>query len=250
MNLQEDQSMTLQEFLAADANLHAREELFNHRLLYDLKHAAFVRGYHLLTYASGVDHDGFDVVFDDRDVLRKVQLKTVSGEAVTGKWEIHRHILRPTPMHVEGFGFPSDSPNGVEGGVILIEFKVKDDGETIDVKYFYTELSVIAGISLGLILRPSQTVNAAKNIFKSIMVGNSNDKIGVARGLFLPAASPHNLMCLLGLNGIIHRNWQQRIYAISYEAVGPTGMTPDETIRVYRETVYDLLKEVCGCTEP
>ena len=78
----------------------------------------------------------------------------------------------------------------------------------------------------------------------------SLEKIDVARGLFLPAASPHHLMCLLGLNGIISRNWQGRIYAVSYETVGPRGRTREETTREYRETIYDLLKEVCGTADP
>jgi hypothetical protein len=77
--------MALKEFLAQESNTHFREELFNHKLLYDLKLATMkYRDYHLLTYFSDVDHDGFDVIFDDRDRIKKTQLKVVAAEAKTG----------------------------------------------------------------------------------------------------------------------------------------------------------------------
>ncbi len=64
--------MSLEDYLNTNANLHAREELLNYRLLFDVKLAAAKIGYHLLTYYSDVDHDGFDVIFDDRHTVRKV----------------------------------------------------------------------------------------------------------------------------------------------------------------------------------
>ena len=114
--------------LLKEQNTHAIEELFNYRLLYDLKLAAFDRGYHLLTYYTDVDHDGFDVILDDRDNLRKTQLKTVASDSGTKSWGIHRSILRPVPNNFEplGFNYDVNNPNwGVEGGVILIDYEPK-----------------------------------------------------------------------------------------------------------------------------
>jgi hypothetical protein len=242
--------MSLKDFLGADANLHAREELFNHRLLYDLKLSAAAHGYHLLTYSSGVDHDGFDIIFDDREVLRKIQLKTIADGVTTSSWGIHRHILRPRPEYMQGYGFASSQPYGVEGGVVLIEYKVQADGETLDIGYFYTEFSVIAGILLGLIPRHGATVSAARGIFDDIMKGNPSEKIGVARGLFLPAARAHNLLCLLGLDSKVAKNWQHRIYAVAREEWGEKGLTAPSKLKEYRDSVYAVLKEVCGCDKP
>ena len=78
-------------------NTHAIEELFNYRLLYDLKLAAFAHGYHLLTYYTDVDHDGFDVILDDRDYLRKIQLKTVAKDSSHTElgYSPEHHTARP-----------------------------------------------------------------------------------------------------------------------------------------------------------
>ena len=46
--------MNLSEFLNVAGSLHAREELFNHRLLFDLKSACAENGTYLRTYYSDV----------------------------------------------------------------------------------------------------------------------------------------------------------------------------------------------------
>src|SRR5210317_2265514 len=118
--------MALEDFLNEKPNLHAREELLNYRLLFDLKLAAMHVGYHLLTYYSDVDHDGFDLIFDDRHTVRKIQLKTASKVSTTPNWKIHRSIIRPTRDNWErlGFahqGFIHETEAGVEGGFVLME---------------------------------------------------------------------------------------------------------------------------------
>jgi hypothetical protein len=109
---------------------------------------------------------------------------------------------------------------------------------------------VIAGIRLGLIPRHGGTVNAAEGIFDNVMMGKPNEKIGVARGLFLTAVNAHNLLCLLGLNGKFARNWQARIYAVARGEWGQKGQTNPRALQEYRDNVYGLLKEVCGCEDP
>ncbi len=73
----------------AKENTDAREEVLNHRLHYDLKIAPAERDYHLLSYIADVDHDGFDVILDDRDNLRKIQLKSTVKKVSVFRPEIY-----------------------------------------------------------------------------------------------------------------------------------------------------------------
>ena len=101
----------LEKFLFAPKNSHAKESLINNKLLFDLKLAAAERGYFLNVYLPEVDKDGFDMIFDDHDLVVKTQLKTVMRGAGTSSWKIHKRILRPTVDLVENFGFEC-SPSG------------------------------------------------------------------------------------------------------------------------------------------
>ena len=65
-----------------------------HRLFLDVKVAAARRGYYLNTYFDDVDHDGFDVIFDDQDYIKKIQVKSVGINNSTNSWSIHKRILR------------------------------------------------------------------------------------------------------------------------------------------------------------
>jgi len=87
--------IALEKWMKRKQNSHARECLLLHRLCFDLQLAAARRGYYLNTYYDDVDHDGFDVIFDDQDLLTKVQVKTsiVGGGATS--WGIRRRFLRP-----------------------------------------------------------------------------------------------------------------------------------------------------------
>ncbi len=80
------------------------EDLFNFRFAYDIKRAAVGRGYHLQTYLTAVDRDGFDIILDDKDELRKVQLKTRSKtNSTTDEWAIQKQLLRPRTRDWEIF---------------------------------------------------------------------------------------------------------------------------------------------------
>ena len=114
----------LEAFLDEPNHSHAREAILMSKLSYDLKLAAARRGYYLNSYFDDVDRDGFDVIFDDQDSLRKIQVKSVSASASTASWEIHKKILRPGWYLGEQLGFGgSPAGEGSEGGVILMRFK-------------------------------------------------------------------------------------------------------------------------------
>lgn len=236
-----------------EQNTHAIEELFNYRLLYDLKLAAFVRGYHLLTYYTDVDHDGFDVILDDRDYLRKIQLKTVAKGAVTQTWEIHRSIIRPIAPNFEalGFDFDLEKPNwGVEGGVVLIEYEPK--GEALDVRYFFTDIYVITAIALELLPhRHGATVAAANTLRADLFNGPSNSKIGVAKGLFIEAAAPQHLLALIGLHSEHNNGWRHAVRALASDKWGPKGQILPSVLEGFRNGgVLDRLKQASGQAHP
>jgi hypothetical protein len=237
------------DFLDAPSNSHAREELFNHRLLYDLKLAAFGRGYHLQTYYSDVDHDGFDVIFDDGDNLRKIQLKTVGGDAATNSWDIHRCILRPLARNYEELGFDFVGNWGVEGGVVLIDHVI-DKSDSLQVSYFYTDIYIINGIALGLIPRHGNTKNAANNLRDGLQSGGSREKISVAKGLFVKVASPQHLLCILGMHSTLkYSGWQRRIRSLSSEEWGPKGRLLENVLGEYRKEMPFVMKDITGFTD-
>ena len=119
---------------------HAREELFMHFLLADLKFAATQSDYHLLTYTTPVDHDGFDIIFDNRDHLIKIQVKTKRKSAGTRSWEIHKRLLRNQKFLCEVYSEEySPETEGLSGGVILMEFDETQE-EYPEIEYWYSDI--------------------------------------------------------------------------------------------------------------
>ena len=246
--------MTLEEFLNEKSHLHAREELLNYRLLFDLKFAAMRVGYHLLTYYSDVDHDGFDVIFDDRQTVRKIQLKTVSKVSTTPNWQIHRSIIRPTSDNWErlGFthhGFANDTDAGVEGGFVLMEYDAAKSG--LPVVYWYTDIYVITAIYLGHIKRSQATKTAAKNFRKNLVRKKRTDKISISKSFMVKVKSPHNLLSMLALFNDDKNNWQNRIVTVGAEQDwGPKGnILPTKLNQMVAELPASLQK-ACGHSDP
>ena len=248
--------MDIAKFLLESTQSHAREEILNHKLLFDLKVAAGECGYHLQNYHSDVDHDGFDLVLDDGVNLRKVQLKSIGHKAKAAKWEIHRGLLRPTANNLESLGFQYKSPQfddgsicwGAEGGVILIVYKV--NGSEVEVTYRYTDTYIISAISLGLLKRGNPTVTVANGVRQDLPKGKANQKLEIKKGLFVKAATPGNLLCLLGMASPIKRNWQIRIRALASEEWGPKGEMLASKLDEYRREFPAIMTEVCGHATP
>jgi hypothetical protein len=244
--------MSLKEFLGTDANLHFREELFNHRLLYDLKLATIAtRGYALLTYTSDVDHDGFDVVLDDRDNLKKIQLKASGRWTKTESWDVHRTIIRPNPLVMEQLGFEA-SPNwGVGGGVILIDFDVDDNSSSVDVKYSFADIYTITAVALKMLPRHPKTVEAALNLRADLFNKRSNDKIAVSEKMFVPALNAQHLLALIGLHSGVHGgDWRTAVLRAASGTWEPaTKTTPEETANLITNFV-GTMKLACGLEHP
>lgn len=126
----------LKSFLSAFQRSSSREYLLTTRLVHELGVAAAVSGYDLLVYLPTVDADGFDVIFDDRDRLVAMQLKSMVAGGKAADWKIRRSLLRPRAEDADIFGFKYPrSAAGRGGGVILTTSTAV--GEAIEVVYSY-----------------------------------------------------------------------------------------------------------------
>jgi hypothetical protein len=196
-SVQERLQMGLREFLRKDSFSHDREAMLMHKLVYDCRLVFAKQDSRLQVLTGEVDHDGFDIVFDDGDVYKRFQVKVAFGG--TASWEIHRRLLRPTPDIADYFGFES-SPEGIgiAGGVILQLLQIESTGE-LTVKYCYTDLDILRAFHLGIIRR--EHPNSQKTVcalFDSLK--REYGKIDLPRGAFLEAKGPSELLALAGFN--------------------------------------------------
>jgi hypothetical protein len=205
----------LREWMNEKANLHAREAILMHRLCFDIQLAAARRGYYLNTYYDDVDHDGFDLIFDDQDTLKKMQVKTVAVNAGTGQWDIHKRILRPCLEHISKLGFECSSEGeGVEGGFILMQFDTEQPD--VGVKYFYTDLYVWLAFDCGVIERQhGGSRKAVDDCIKDLQCGLGDQRVGVPWALMLEAKGPDELLALGGLHSRAEFTWKDHIFIIA-----------------------------------
>ncbi|MEA3000598.1 MAG: hypothetical protein QOK17_2431 [Sphingomonadales bacterium] len=193
-------------FLNNPVNSVTRERLFYNRLYYDLKLAAAHSGYPLTLYEPEVDRDGFDVVLDDGDATRFVQLKTVLASSTTTTWDISKRFLRPEPVLAEAYGIvPADAGKG--GAVVLIEIDATLSDPTLT--YRVTDFSILLILSTVLgrttarppgaaILGSRRTV--AEGSWLELQRGSPKHKVKLNKSSFLKAKGPAGLLSLLGLH--------------------------------------------------
>jgi len=190
----------LEKFLFDPNNSHVKESLINNKLIFDLKLAAANRGYFLNVFTPEVDKVGFDMIFDDQDLLTKVQLKTVMKKAKTNSWEIHKVLLRPDCNLCEDLGFES-SPTGTgyQGGIILIELEDCKNG--FKVEYYYTDIIYLCALVDNIInVKDKPSKRALKTFIKSVTTGTSHETVTIYKNMFLKAKNPDSLLALMGLH--------------------------------------------------
>lgn len=205
---------SLEKFLFKEENSRTKESLVNYRLLYDLKLAAALHGYDLSLYTPDVDRDGFDIILDDQDSVRKIQLKTVLKNATTSTWHIHRTMLRPDVEFCDQLGFePTQSGTGVQGGVILMELDPQPD--SMDIRYYYTDVFVITALYLGVVnKKPKVRKTIFVSFYENIRNGSSNEKMPVPKSLFVEAKGPEHLLALMSLHNRINHGWWHNLIDI------------------------------------
>ncbi|MES2443957.1 MAG: hypothetical protein V4574_14100 [Pseudomonadota bacterium] len=203
-------TMSIGEFCRDPSNSVTRERIFFHRLYFDLKLAAARRGYALTLFEPEVDRDAYDVMLDDGDLQRRVQLKSVLKTAKTASWKSSKRFLRLEQVYGDKLGLaPLDC--GVGGGFVLIEIDDSDDEGRV--RYFYSDYYIIQALAHGII-REKRSRRAYKSFGQpakdradfarekigEMMRGNAREPVELGRKLFLRARDTDSLLSLLGLH--------------------------------------------------
>ncbi len=205
-------TMTIAQFCRIPSNSVTRERIFFHKLYFDLKLAAARRGYALTLFEPEVDRDSYDVMLDDGDTQRRVQLKTVLKTAKTASWASTKRFMRLEEVYGDKLGLaPGDC--GVGGGFVLIEIDDTDDEG--NVSYLYSDYYVIQALTDHIVKEKASRraykafgqpakdrADFADDIMKDLHCGSSRDPVSLCRKHFLRARGPDQLLALLGLHAV------------------------------------------------
>lgn len=202
-------------FLRNDENTRSREYLVNHHLFYELKLAAAKCGYALKLYIPDVDREGFDIILDDGDTTRHMQLKTVLSDSSTSTWSVHKRLIRPSYLFCQQLGFGlSPFGVGIEGGVILIQLSVNNESVLFD--FFYTDIFVITALFLRIANPPRRIMESTfKNFYKQVKDGISHEQFGIPKSLFVKCKGPEHLLALMGLHSRYDHTWRHHLPSVS-----------------------------------
>jgi hypothetical protein len=177
-----------------------------------------------------VDADGFDVVFDDRQALVPMQLKSVVGGGKASGWKIRRSLLRPALEQTDVFGFES-SPSGTGrgGGVILTTATAI--GESVRVKYAYTDLVILSAIWMGVVERPKPQRDRLI-MLRQQLEEDPKGSVEMPRSAFITAGTPGQLLALAGLSSHVDGSWRHHMFdLLRHEHLGTPPAAPPDKLR-------------------
>lgn len=217
-----------------------------HRFFLDVQTAAATRGYYLNTYFDDVDHDGFDVIFDDQDYIKKIQVKSVHKSGNTKSWDIHKRMLRPSLQWLDMLGFESSpAGEGSEGGVVLISFS-DEEGE-IRADYYYSDVFVLLLFYVGAVKRRNgKSQKAIDDILVSWRQGIGSERVRVPRAAFLKAKDASSLLSLMGLHSSSQYAWKHHAMQLVCNLVGDRSLKFPDHVDAHRmrsillEELHDL----------
>ncbi|NEY92281.1 hypothetical protein [Tabrizicola oligotrophica] len=202
----------LRGFLSKSLNQTTRERIFFNRLAFDLKIAAARVGYHMHLYEPDVDRDGFDIIVEDGETTRYLQLKAVLSSADKNYWQISVDLLRPRPDVAEFYG-KAPVEGGRGGGVILIE--IDDENEDGNVTYSYTDYDFLAAIAQGYLVEkkllksgkerfePGYTEQAERALNR-VWSAKRSETVDILRRQFLRLTDANALLEVIGLTSKGH----------------------------------------------
>lgn len=204
----------LREFISKSLNQTTRERIFFNRLSFDLKIAAARVGYHMHLYEPDVDRDGFDIIVEDGETTRYLQLKAVLASADKNNWKINIDLFRPRPEVAACYG-KAPVEGGRGGGVILIE--IDDENEEGNVTYSYTDFDVIAAIAQGYLVEKSlrkagnesrvpDYMETAARTQSLVWSGKRSESIELLRRQFIRMKDTDALLEVIGLRSRGHFN--------------------------------------------
>jgi hypothetical protein len=209
------QTERLRKWMNAPANTHARESLLMHRLCFDVQLAAARAGYYVNTYYDDVDHDGFDIIFDDRDTIKKIQVKTVGLKNPARQWLVQKRMLRPALEMMEKLGFEgSPVGEGCGGGVILMRFDAT--APDLAVEYLYTDVFILLAFESELIRRThTASQKAVTKFLERWRKGIGSEYVTVPRAVFVKAKGPDELLELAGLHSCLNTAWLHHTFLVA-----------------------------------
>jgi hypothetical protein len=226
----------LREFISNSLNQTTRERIFFNRLAFDLKIAAARVGYHMHLYEPDVDRDGFDIIVEDGETTRYLQLKAVLSSADKNNWQVSIDLLRPKPVVIECYG-KAPVEGGRGGGVILIE--INDEDENGDVTYSYTDFDIIVAISQGYLVEKKLEQSGRERLAKDyieqagrsvsrIWSGARSDSVDLLRRQFVRLIDANALLELIGLRskGFFDVKYLRDVYGAYEIGVGGEVTTP------------------------
>lgn len=235
----------LKTFLGGSDRSSSREYVLTTRLIHDLSVAAAACGYDLLVYLPTVDADGFDIIFDDKDRLVAVQLKSVVDGGKASSWRIRRSLLRPTPAEAGLYGFEmSPSGTGRGGGVILIT--VRDAGEQVTIDYAYTDMAVLSALWLNIIPKPTAQLERLLRL-RTELQAERGGSIELPRSAFVRAPTPSKLLALAGLHSLVKSSWRLHLRdLLQHEHLGTVLDAPATSLQTLIAKELELLGSDAG----
>ena len=112
----------LYKFLNESQNTLTREKLLHYKFCYEVKLVAATREYDIQISSSDVDRHGYDLVLDDGDSSRKIQLKSRMSGAATKTFFLHPGLIRPTRETASQLDFPLDQSGVGDGGAAICAY--------------------------------------------------------------------------------------------------------------------------------
>jgi len=202
----------LKTFLKADENTVTRERLLFHRFCFDMYLAAARRAYPLAVLSIEVDREGFDVVLDDGDRERRIQLKAV--DAKTASWKTTKRFLRPEASLAQDLRFqPTIEGIGVGGAIVVMQYD--PDAPDLSIKYLFCDAHILSAMAEGWVPRPKPrgrgrkpgSPHTAEQLLTLLNCGIGAEHIEVPKGLFVEARGPEHLLALLEMHSPEDHQW-------------------------------------------
>jgi hypothetical protein len=232
----------LKTFLSTFQRSRSREYLLTTRLVHDLGVAAAASGYDLLVYLPTVDADGFDVIFDDRDRLVAMQLKSIVADGRAADWKIRRSLLRPRAEDADVFGFKSPQSGAGRGGGVILSTATAV-GEGIEVVYSYTDMFVLSVLWSNIVKKPKPQQQRLLRL-RTDLQAESTGVVEIPRSAFLKAGTPIKLLALAGLRSCINSTWRSKMLALlRYENLNGKPSVDAEFLRDQIAKELNVLSE-------
>lgn len=186
----------------SNTRTHLRENIFYHKLCFDLKVAAVNSGLDIQIHPVEYDDHGYDVIIRDQNGFdRRFQVKTKLLPGGATSWQCHSQLFCPLPS--EAATWDIDEWNcreawGYNGGFILMTIEWKE-GHFPNVFYHYCDLSIIMAYRDGF-LDERKKIEKAKSIFAETSCKPFEEKRKFKLSQ-LALVRPRDTQCLLSIMG-------------------------------------------------